>query len=157
MRTCLEIRSMDERHIEEMRNDYNRFDQYNLDHSDARATGDAQGKGTGNYSDGADIYTQPFFSPEPTPIDYSRFDTDYDLHRYLIDTNPGNGTDNKVRNDMIRRNKYWKIMQYCPSGVFEEYKLYEGQDYWHKKPIFDTHTNTQQQSSQNTIYFGHRD
>ena len=128
---------MDERHLEEIKNDYNRFEQYDVDHVDARATGDAQGKGTGNYSEGPDEYIKPFFSPEPSSIDYSRFDTEYNLLRRRTNTNPGNGTDNTVREDMIRRNIYKKYKQYCPEGVFYEYKIYDGQTYPFNRPIYD--------------------
>ena len=46
MKTCLEQRSMEERHKEQVRSDYNRENQYNVTHPDALANGDAQGKGT---------------------------------------------------------------------------------------------------------------
>ena len=38
---------MEERHVEEVRSDYNRENVYSVTHPDALATGDAQGKGTG--------------------------------------------------------------------------------------------------------------
>ena len=47
MKSCLEKRSMEERHVEEVRSDYNRENVYSVTHPDALATGDAQGKGTG--------------------------------------------------------------------------------------------------------------
>lgn len=124
MRTCLEIRSMDERHVEEVKNDYNRYDQYNEEHQDALATGDAQGKGTGNWPNG---HTIPHFSPIPEPIDYSRFDTHFMITRNANHTNPGNGTDNVVRRDMIFRSKYDITNEYCPGGTFTDYNIYEGQ------------------------------
>lgn len=137
MRTCLEIRSMDERHVEENRNDYNRFNQYNESHPDALATGDAQGKGTGSNQGN---YTLPHFSPTPMPIDYSRFDTENSPSRAATSTNPGNGTDNYWRNAMVERSIYGPSNQYCPGGKFETYNLYEGQYWAYDKPINDVPT-----------------
>lgn len=125
---------MEERHVEENRNDYTRFDQYNEEHPDALATGDSQGKGTGTNPDG---YTKPYFSPTQQPIDYTRFDTENRPSRVENKTNPGNGTDNTAREDMLRRNKYGQQSQYCPSGKFDQYAIYEGQFWSYDKPLND--------------------
>ena len=62
MKSCLEKRSMEERHVEEVRSDYNRENVYSVTHPDALATGDAQGKGTGY---GGHTFSLPNCSSKP--------------------------------------------------------------------------------------------
>ena len=112
-RTCLEIRSMDERHREELRNTYGQTNVYDENHQDARATGDEQGKGTGS-DYGPNDYTRPYFIPGMIhTIDYRRFDTNHD-------SGAGNGTDNAKRDIQTNRSKYSANNQYCPDGVLNE-------------------------------------
>lgn len=151
---------MDERHVEENRNDYNRFDKYNESHPDALATGDAQGKGTGS-SQGN--WSLPHFSPTPKPIDYSRFDTENSPSRAVTNTNPGNGSDNEWRNSMVGRSIYGPDNQYCPGGRFESYNLYEGQYWAYDRPLNDSPASQiPAENSGNTggnsgpVYFGRR-
>lgn len=96
MRSCLEIYSMDERHIEEVRSDYQRSNQYSGTHPDALATGDAQGKGTGH---GGHSHWLPNCTSQIGVFNYSNFDT-------AIASGAGNDADNAARLESMTRSLY---------------------------------------------------
>ena len=100
MQSCLEIRSMDERHEEIVRSDYNQYNQYSGKHPDALATGDAQGKGG--------------------VFNYSNFDTD-------PDSGAGNDADNEARNTAMTRSLYRPTYQYSAKLVDTSANVLEGQ------------------------------
>lgn len=96
MRSCLEIYSMDERHVEEIRSDYQRTNQYSDTHPDARATGDAQGKGTGHGGHG---HWLPNCTSQIGVFNFSNFDT-------AISSGAGNNADNAARLETLTRSLY---------------------------------------------------
>lgn len=87
MVSCLETYSMAERHIEEVRSDYQRTNQYSATHPDALATGDAQGKGTGH---GGHSHWLPNCTSQIGVFNFSNFDT-------AIASGAGNDADNAAR------------------------------------------------------------
>lgn len=72
MQTCLEQKGIEARNESLVRNDYTKADEYSALHQDALATGDPQGKGTGN---GGHTHSVPDCT-KPSAIDYSNFDTE---------------------------------------------------------------------------------
>lgn len=116
MRTCLEIRSMDERHIEEVRSDYNRYNQYNANHPDAKATGDAQGKGVG----GGHTHWLPNCSGTIGIFNYSNFITD-------PSAGAGNDVDNATREVAMARSLYNFENAYSARIVDTTMNVREGQ------------------------------
>jgi len=96
MRSCLEIYSMDARHVMETRSDYTRVNQYSETHPDALATGDRQGKGTGHAGHG---HWLPHCTSQIGVFDYSNFDT-------AITSHAGNDMDNEARNIALTRSLY---------------------------------------------------
>lgn len=94
--TCLEKRSTEERNRELIRSDYNRDNQYNAEHPNARATGDAKGKGTGSQGHGD---WMPDCEVDVNVFNYSNFNTD-------PDSGAGNDADNEARNEGFLRCKY---------------------------------------------------
>ena len=87
---------MDERHVEIIRNDYNRENQYSETHPDALATGDRQGKGTGHGGHG---HWLPNCNAAIGVFNYSNFDT-------AISSHAGNDQDNEARNIALTRSMY---------------------------------------------------
>ena len=71
MQTNLEKRGISARNETSVRNDYNKADEYSVNHDDALSTGDVKGKGTGK---GGHVHTTPDGSKK-SAIDYSKFDT----------------------------------------------------------------------------------
>ena len=72
MQTCLEQKGIEARNESLVRNDYTKADEYSALHQDALATGEPQGKGTGN---GGHTHSVPDCT-KPSAIDYSNFDTE---------------------------------------------------------------------------------
>ena len=72
MQSCLEFTSMDARHIQEARSDYQRNNQYSATHPDALASS-GNGKGTGH---GGHTHWLPNCHGTIGIINYSNFDTD---------------------------------------------------------------------------------
>lgn len=117
MRTCLEIRSMDERHIEEVRSDYNRYNQYSLTHPDAIADGDKLGRGTLH---GGHSHYLPNCNGTIGIINYSNFDTNPASHA-------GTNVDNEVRETAMARSLYNYEKAYSARIVDTAMNVREGQ------------------------------
>lgn len=115
--SCLEKRSIEERHEEIVRSDYNRENQYNAAHPDALATGDEQGKGTGH---GGHTHSLPNCNGSIGMIDYSNFDT-------AIASKAGNKDDNNARNTALARSLYNNENVYSALSVDTSANLREGQ------------------------------
>ena len=102
MRSCLEIYSMEERHIEEIRSDYQRSNQYSATHPNALSTGDSKGKGTGH---GGHSHWLPNCMSQMGVFNYSNFDT-------ALSSHAGNDADNAARLESITRSLYGPENQY---------------------------------------------
>lgn len=70
--TCLEVRGIEERHNELVRNDYVRNDEYSQTHKDALSDGDPLGKGSGY---GGHTHSVPDCTKPTNLMSYSNFDT----------------------------------------------------------------------------------
>ena len=117
MQACLEIRSIDERHKQMARSDYNSENRYSGNHPDALATGDKRGKGTGR-SGGSE-----FWLPSCENIgafNYSNFDTD-------PNSGAGNCDDNEARRVAMARSKYSPENPYSASLIDTSANVAEGQ------------------------------
>lgn len=117
MRTCLEVISMDERHEEIVRNDYNKDNQYGVNHPDALATGDAQGKGTGHKGHS---HWLPNCSGSLGVFNFSNFDTN-------INSGAGNNADNAAREAAMVRSLYNPDKPYSARVIDTTANLREGQ------------------------------
>lgn len=117
MQSCLEKRSIEERHEEIVRSDYNRDNQYSSTHPDARATGDAQGKGTGHGGHG---FWLPNCNGSLGVFDYSNFDT-------AVSSRAGNADDNLARETALARSMYNAVEQYSSRLVDTTINVREGQ------------------------------
>ena len=95
MQSCLEFVSMDARHIQEARSDYQRNNQYSATHPDALASS-GNGKGTGH---GGHTHWLPNCRGKLGGIDYRNFDTN-------IDSGAGNDCDNAARTRSLARSLY---------------------------------------------------
>lgn len=115
--SCLEKRSMEERHEEIVRSDYNRFNQYSAAHPDAIANGDVQGKGTGH---GGHTHSLPNCNGVIGIIDYRNFDT-------AISSHAGNVDDNYARETALVRSLYNVEREYSARSVDTSLNLAEGQ------------------------------
>lgn len=118
MQSCMEKRSMDERHDEITRNDYNRENIYNDLHPNARATGDAKGKGTGH--PGGTKILRPNCNGVLNVVDYSNYDT-------AISSNAGNDSDNQARTTALTRSLYNENNRYSAELVDTTANIREGQ------------------------------
>ena len=118
MQSCLEVRSMEERHEEIVRNDYNRENIYTELHPNARSTGDSKGKGTGH--PGGMKVLRPNCSGVLNVIDYSNYDT-------AISSEPGNNTDNEARNKALVRSLYNMDKKYSAELIDTSSNIREGQ------------------------------
>ena len=116
MRACLEIRSMDERHNEIVRSDYNRDNQYDVNHPDAKATGDKLGKGVG----GGHTHWLPNCNGTIGVINYSNFITD-------PSAGAGNDVDNETRETAMARSLYSYENQYSARLIDTSLNVREGQ------------------------------
>lgn len=117
MQSCLEIRSMDERHEELVRNDYNRDNQYSATHPDALADGDSRGKGTNH---GGHTHWLPNCNGTLGVFNYSNFDT-------APSSGAGNNADNEARNTAMARSLYNPDYQYSARLVDTSANVLEGQ------------------------------
>ena len=120
MRTCLEKISMDERHEELLRNEYNPDNEYNDSHQNALNINngdDNRGKGTGSSGHG---YWLPDCTGQIGVINYSNFDTD-------ISFNAGNRSDNDARTQSLTRSLYNHTNEYSYSLIDTSANVAEGQ------------------------------
>lgn len=117
--SCLEIISIQERHDEIIRNDYNREEQYNAQHPDALATGDTQGKGTGA---GGNQHWLPDCTSFIGTSTF-RFD-DFDT---APSSNAGNDTDNTARKNSFVRSLYTAENNYYERKLDTSANVREGQ------------------------------
>lgn len=118
MQSCLEIRSMEERHNEIVRNFYTISDEYNVLHPNALATGDSHGKGTG-HPGGAKIIL-PNCNGKLGYIDYSNWDT-------AISSHAGNDVDNRARETALARSLYNQEKEYSAMLIDTSANRAEGQ------------------------------
>lgn len=117
MQSCLERRSMSERHVEIARSDYQRNNQYSATHPDALATGDAQGKGTGHMGHS---HWLPNCNGAIGLINYSNFDTN-------PASRAGNNDDNLARDVAMARSLYYPGREYSATLVDTSANVREGQ------------------------------
>lgn len=120
MRTCLEVLSMDERHVEIVRNEYNRDNIYDANHPNALNIdhgNDKRGKGTGS---SGHSHWLPDCSGTIGVINYSNFDTD-------IASNAGNIDDNNARLTAMSRSLYHPDNQYSADIIDTSMNVAEGQ------------------------------
>ena len=118
MQTCLEARSMEERHREIVVNDYSRENIYTALHPNALATGDSKGKGTGR--PGGTKIILPHCNGTLNVIDYSNYDTD-------PRSGAGNDTDNAARNQSLARSLYNRENMYSAALIDSSANIREGQ------------------------------
>ena len=116
MQTCLEKVSMDSRHTQEVRSDYNRNNQYDVNHPDAKATGDKLGKGVG----GGHTHWLPNCNGTIGVINYSNFITD-------PSAGAGNDVDNETRETAMARSLYNYENQYSARLIDTSLNVREGQ------------------------------
>lgn len=120
MQSCLESTSLDERHEELTRNEYNSENEYNASHDNALNIDngdDSRGKGTGSSGHSHWI---PDCSGEIGIINYSNFDSDISSHA-------GNDTDNDTRNTALARSLYHNENAYSANLVDTSQNVGEGQ------------------------------
>lgn len=116
MQSCLEYTSMDARHTQEARSDYQRNNQYNATHPDALASS-GNGKGTNH---GGHYHWLPNCKGTIGIINYSNFDT-------AISSGAGNDCDNAARNKSLSRSLYNDSRVYSLSLVDTTRNVAEGQ------------------------------
>lgn len=120
MRSCLEKVSMDERHEEIVRNEYNSDNEYSASHQNALNidNGDDQrGKGTGS---AGHSHWLPDCSGQLGIINYSNFDTDCFIPR-------SNRDDNDARTKALARSLYNADTQYSANLIDTSQNVAEGQ------------------------------
>lgn len=117
MQSCLEKVSIDQRHIQMTRSDYNRNNPYSGLHNDALATGDMQGKGTKH---GGHTHWLPNCNGTLGVINYSNFDT-------AASSGAGNKTDNEARQKSMGRSLYNSNNPYSALLVDTSQNVREGQ------------------------------
>jgi len=124
MQTCLEKRGMEARHEAEVRNDYNKYEEYSAEHIDAQADGDIQGKGTGH---GHWLPDCSKANDTTNMIDYSNFDTTNKAGgKYDIEGRNGIGG----RQRQESRQLYTKENQYGVELVDTSANIRDGQIYF---------------------------
>jgi len=96
----LELQAQDERNEETAKKDYNKLNYYDEKHPDALSTGDANGKGTGDF--GGHGYSVPDLSKPKHQMNYGNFNT----------VAGGNNCDETARNTMMARSLYGSDRQY---------------------------------------------
>lgn len=117
--SCLEIVSMNERHEEIVRSDYNRNNQYSSLHPDAIANGDSQGKGTRH---GGHTHWLPncrSYMGVSTFV-FNDFDT-------AVSSHAGNNVDNDARNVSLARSLYNDVNRYSALLINTSANIREGQ------------------------------
>ncbi len=116
MQSCLEKVSMDARHTQESKSDYQRNNQYSATHPDALASS-GNGKGTGH---GGHTHWLPNCSGTIGLINYSNFDT-------AISSGAGNDCDNAARDKSLARSLYNDTNEYSLRLVNTSRNVNEGQ------------------------------
>lgn len=116
MQSCLEIVSMNARHKQEVRSDYNRNNQYSVTHPDALASS-GKGKGTGHGGHG---FWLPNCKGQLGVFDYSNFDTN-------PASGAGNTADNAARKQSMVRSLYNAEHPYSAKIIDTSANLREGQ------------------------------
>lgn len=99
-RSYLEIQGQEARQQQTAQSDYNQLNYYDEKHDDALATGDAQGKGTGDF--GGHGYTVPDMTKPKEQMSYANFNT----------SDGGNDCDQSARAIMMARSIYGPNKQY---------------------------------------------
>lgn len=117
MQSCLEKISIEERNEEIVRSDYNSDNMYSATHTDALATGDAQGKGTGHKGH---THWLPDCNGTIGVFNYSNFDTS-------PDSGAGNSDDNTARTTAFTRSLYKYDNQYSVRSVDTSINVADGQ------------------------------
>ena len=115
VQSCLEFVSMDARHEQEARSDYQRDNQYSALHPDAMAAS-GNGKGVG----GGHSHWLPNCRGTIGVINYSNFITD-------INSGAGNDCDNIARNKALARSLYNGSNVYSQLSVDTSRNVREGQ------------------------------
>jgi hypothetical protein len=116
MQSCLEKVSMDARHTQESKSDYQRNNQYSATHPDALASS-GNGKGTGH---GGHTHWLPNCRGTIGLINYSNFDT-------AISSGAGNDCDNAARDKSLARSLYNDTNEYSLRLVNTSRNVNEGQ------------------------------
>lgn len=116
VQSCLEFVSMDARHEQEARSDYQRDNQYSALHPDALASS-GNGKGTGH---GGHSHWLPNCRGTIGIINYSNFDT-------AITSGAGNDCDNLAREKALARSLYNGANIYSQLSVDTSRNVREGQ------------------------------
>lgn len=117
MQSCLEKVSINSRHEQMPRSDYQANNPYSALHPDAIADGDAYGKGTRH---GGHRHWLPNCNGTLGVINYSNFDT-------AITSNAGNCDDNKARETSLARSLYNEGRVYSALLVNTTQNVREGQ------------------------------
>lgn len=117
MISCLEKRSIEERHEELVRNDYNANDPYSVTHKDALAGDDKQGKGTGHKGH---TFWLPNCNGQINVFNYSNFDT-------AVSSGAGNVDDRNARTVALARSLYNAENPYSVQSVDTSGNIKEGQ------------------------------
>ena len=117
--SCLEIISMNERHEEIVRSDYNIENQYSGLHKDALADGDEKGKGTGGGGTMQYLPDCTSFMGTST-FRYDDFDT-------AVSSHAGGKTDNEARNTSMVRSLYSAENPYSEVRIDTSANVREGQ------------------------------
>ncbi len=116
MQSCLEFVSIEQRHIQEAKSDYQRNNQYSALHPDALASS-GNGKGTGH---GGHSHWLPNCRSTIGIINYSNFDT-------AISSGAGNDCDNMAREKSLARSLYNDTNVYSLQLVNTRSNVMEGQ------------------------------
>lgn len=117
--SCLETRSIAERHEQLARHTYTPQDPYHIGHKDALATGDQMGKGTGHAG-------HTFYLPDCTMgiNDFTKSFAQFDTHP---ESGAGNCQDNQARNTAFGRMLYTHLQPYSYMNLDSSRNLAEGQ------------------------------
>lgn len=120
--SCLEQIGIEQRHISQARSEYTRENQYDVNHVNAKATGDMKGKGTNG---GGMSFWLPDCGSFITAglISKFRFD-DFDT---ALDSDPGCSTDQEARKTSLARSMYNGETQYTAALVDTSANVREGQ------------------------------
>lgn len=110
---------MEQRHIQNAKQDYTRNNQYNDIHPDALATGDQDGKGTGH---GGHTHYLPDCNGILNDFTRSRSQLDTDIR-----SGAGNCQDNSARNIMFARSVFSPVREYSKDLIDSTMNIAEGQ------------------------------
>lgn len=120
--SCLEVKGIERRQEELVRNDYTRNEEYNETHPDAISDGDPLGKGSGF---GGHTHYIPDCTKPSTMIDYSNFDTHSENLGGSYDINGRNN--NGGRNFLKAISVYNEENQYGVNSVDTTLNVQDGQ------------------------------